>query len=218
MRIRITQDGPYVLEGEAAVVRTTPIETEYGEPVGWDPDRPVVAPETPVRLCRCGNSSTKPFCDDSHCDGFDGTEVAPHSPYADRRELFEGEGGVVIEDDISLCADAGFCGDRFEHVWEMLDRTGDPAMRERVLQMVSRCPSGRIFTRTPDGPAQEPSFEPSVAAITDGPLWARGGIQVIGADGHPYEIRNRQTLCRCGHSSNKPFCDGTHEAVRFRDG
>jgi len=38
----------------------------------------------------------------------------------------------------------------------------------------------------------------------------RGAIPVRSADGEHYEVRNRQTLCRCGGSSNKPFCDGTH--------
>ncbi|HYX79111.1 MAG TPA: CDGSH iron-sulfur domain-containing protein, partial [Actinomycetota bacterium] len=51
-----------------------------------------------------------------------------------------------------------------------------------------------------------------------GPLWVRGGIQVIAADGFRYEVRNRQTLCRCGQSQNKPFCDGSHASVRFDDG
>jgi iron-binding CDGSH zinc finger protein len=45
----------------------------------------------------------------------------------------------------------------------------------------------------------------------------RGGIQVISADGHDYEIRERQTLCRCGQSRNKPFCDGSHWYAGFRD-
>jgi CDGSH-type Zn-finger protein len=50
-----------------------------------------------------------------------------------------------------------------------------------------------------------------------GPLWLRGGVQVIGADGFHYELRNRVTLCRCGASQNKPFCDGTHASIKFQD-
>lgn len=53
--------------------------------------------------------------------------------------------------------------------------------------------------------------------IRDGPLWVRGGIPVESSDGATYEVRNRVTLCRCGRSSNKPFCDGTHKGVGFRD-
>jgi hypothetical protein len=48
-----------------------------------------------------------------------------------------------------------------------------------------------------------------------GPIWLRGGIKVVSADGFEYEIRNRVTLCRCGQSNNKPFCDGTHASIKF---
>ena len=99
----------------------------------------------------------------------------------------------------------------------MLDRTSDPELAERVRAMVRRCPSGRIVTRDPDGTADEPAYPPSVAVVTDGPLWVRGGVPVVAADGTTYELRNRQTLCRCGESSNKPFCDGSHKQVGFRD-
>jgi CDGSH-type Zn-finger protein len=47
----------------------------------------------------------------------------------------------------------------------------------------------------------------------------RGGIQLIGADGRSYELRNRMALCRCGRSENKPFCNGAHAAEPvFHDG
>jgi hypothetical protein len=73
------------------------------------------------------------------------------------------------------------------------------------------------------GEAIEPTFEPSIGLIEDpakgcsGPAWLRGGVQVVGADGFKYEVRNRVTLCRCGASQNKPFCDGTHAAIHFSD-
>ena len=52
-----------------------------------------------------------------------------------------------------------------------------------------------------------------------GPLWARGGIELVGEDGVAYETRNRMTLCRCGRSVNKPFCNGAHAAdPKFHDG
>jgi CDGSH-type Zn-finger protein len=215
-RVEIQPDGPYRVHG-VAVVRTAQVETVYGEPVAWAPDDPIPHGHTVV-LCRCGGSSTKPFCDDSHeTNGFDGTEVADRRPYDARREVFEGT-GVTLEDDISLCTDAGYCGDRFEHIWTMLDRTGDPEVRERVRTMTALCPSGRIVTSLPDGDRDEPDLERSVAVIADGPLWVRGGVPVVAADGTTYEVRNRQTLCRCGSSMNKPFCDGSHKRVGFRDG
>jgi CDGSH-type Zn-finger protein len=216
--IRVTEDGPYEVRG-VPLVRTSQVETEHGEPVDWAPDVPIPTGKRAV-LCRCGNSSTKPFCDDSHLDGFDGAEVADRASYDERKQVF-GATGFVLDDVVELCTDAGYCGDRFGHVWDMLPDTADPEVAERVRAMVRRCPSGRIVTRDAEGDAtgdaDEPSFEPSVAVIADGPLWVRGGVAVVATDGTTYEVRNRQTLCRCGASGNKPFCDGSHKRVGFTD-
>ncbi|MEO8424631.1 MAG: CDGSH iron-sulfur domain-containing protein, partial [Actinomycetota bacterium] len=163
-------------------------------------------------------SSRKPFCDASHeTAGFDGTEVADRRPRAERARVLRGD-GVVMTDDLSLCTHAGHCADRFTDVWEMIRKTSDPTVRARLQLMVELCPSGRL-AHAPEADAEpvEPEFEPSVAVVKDGPLWVRGGIPVESSDGTTYEIRNRVTLCRCGHSSNKPFCDGTHKVIGFRD-
>jgi CDGSH-type Zn-finger protein len=45
----------------------------------------------------------------------------------------------------------------------------------------------------------------------------RGAIPIESASGKQYERRNRVTLCRCGASENKPFCDGSHLSVKFND-
>jgi CDGSH-type Zn-finger protein len=55
-----------------------------------------------------------------------------------------------------------------------------------------------------------------IAVIPNGPLWVLGGIPIEAPDGFVYEVRNRQLLCRCGHSQNKPFCDGTHWRTHFK--
>ena len=52
----------------------------------------------------------------------------------------------------------------------------------------------------------------------DGPIYVSGGIRVESFDGRGYEIRNRQTLCRCGGSKNKPFCDCSHFYIKFQAG
>jgi len=59
-------------------------------------------------------------------------------------------------------------------------------------------------------------FEQGVVVEEDGPYWVRGGVRIESADGHVWETRNRVTLCRCGASSNKPFCDATHDEIGFR--
>lgn len=58
---------------------------------------------------------------------------------------------------------------------------------------------------------------PTITAYPDGPLLLRGDVDLRNANGEPIE-RDRQTvaLCRCGLSSIKPFCDGTHRLSNFR--
>lgn len=216
--IQVQEDGPYLVPADVALCRAAQVETSYGEPVGWTPDEPVPT-RGPYELCRCGRSGNKPFCDNSHQrEGFDGTETADRGPSADRRRSFVGD-DVVMHDDRSLCEHAGFCGDRFTNVWRMIRSTDDAAVRERLIGMVRQCPAGALtYVTDEDDAPTEPVLEPGVAVVADGPLYLRGGIPVIAADGTPYEVRNRVTLCRCGRSRNKPFCDGTHRDVGFRDG
>ena len=218
-RIEVTEDGPYRVGGGVRLVRTAQIETEYGEPVDWAPDDPIQPPTTDYELCRCGNSSRKPFCDSTHERvPFDGAEVADRGTYDERAYPYRG-GDLTMLDDRTLCTTAGYCGDRFRNVWAMIADAADPAVAERIRHMSKLCPSGRLVTQ-PDGADErdELPYEEAIAVTRDGPLWVRGGLQVIAADGTRYEVRNRQTLCRCGHSENKPFCDGSHKEVGFREG
>jgi CDGSH-type Zn-finger protein len=213
-RVRVSEDGPYEVTGSPPLVRTAQVETEFGEPIEWEEPTPIEA-EAQFDLCRCGRSSRKPFCDASHeTNGFDGTEVADRGPRATRAKALHGH-GVVMTDDRSLCSKAGYCTNRSTDVWEMIHQTSDPDIRSRLERMVDFCPSGRL-DRSRD--VHEEFAEPSIGIIRDGPIWVRGGIPVESADGTMYEIRDRVTLCRCGHSSNKPFCDGTHKEIGFRDG
>jgi CDGSH-type Zn-finger protein len=218
--IRIERDGPYQVTGPLPISRTRTVKTEFGEPVDYAPFERLAADET-YRLCRCGKSSNKPFCDDSHLEEprIDVSERADHGPRAERADVFRStQDGAVISDDLSLCSKAGYCKDRFTGIWQMLG-SADPDVRTRMARMVELCPSGRLAWADSEGaPDHEPEYEPEIAAFRNGPLFVRGRIRVVGADGEPYEVRNRQVLCRCGFSQNKPFCDGSHAIVGFRDG
>lgn len=173
-------------------------------------------------LCRCGGSRTKPFCDGTHARiGFEGTESADHGLMADRRKAYPTADGAIVYDDRTRCAHFGQCTRRCPEAFGVSDDNFvDPtaASTEELQSVAAGCPSGAL-TFAPAGSTAplEDHQEPSIHPIVDGPYRVRGGIEVFGADGAPYEIRERQTLCRCGQSRNKPFCDGSHWSSGFKD-
>jgi CDGSH-type Zn-finger protein len=58
-----------------------------------------------------------------------------------------------------------------------------------------------------------------ITVRNDGPFRVEGEIELVDAEGRPYGLGGRTTitLCRCGHSANKPLCDGSHRAAGFQD-
>jgi CDGSH-type Zn-finger protein/uncharacterized Fe-S cluster protein YjdI len=82
---------------------------------------------------------------------------------------------------------------------------------ERVVEVAHACPSGAITYHRLDGVHDETAPPVNLAGIREaGPYAFRGQLQI---DGEP--VGFRATLCRCGASKNKPFCDGSHHDVGF---
>lgn len=222
MRITVTEDGPYLVSGDIPLLRVEIATNEAGDAVAWREVERIPVAES-YALCRCGASSDKPFCDFTHVTiGFDGAETAAGDPFFEGSACIDGP-GLKLRDARELCAEARFC-DRDGGLWNNIRNAADPEVRELCEEQAAACPSGRYVVCDEDGEtAHEPFFEPSIALIEDpslgvsGPLWVRGGIAVVGADGRTYEVRNRVTLCRCGSSGNKPFCDGKHIEAKFVD-
>ena len=216
-KITVRPDGPYIVQGRIPLVRKKQVMSEYGEPLEWQKEGDLSADET-YRLCRCGKSTNKPFCDGTHTKtDFDGTETADTGPISARRKTFSGP-KISIEDDHSLCMHSGFCGNRLTNIWEMRSESNDSEVLAQIIAMIERCPSGTLaYTLEPGGEIVEPQLANEVVVIPDGPLWVTGGIPVERSDWQPLEIRNRVTLCRCGASARKPLCDGTHKEIGFSD-
>ncbi|BDE07297.1 iron-binding protein [Vulcanimicrobium alpinum] len=222
-RITITENGPYLVYGAVPLQVDTIAYDADGGSEEWQPGRAIDAGEK-YALCRCGRSANKPFCDGTHaCIGFDGTETASREPYAAQATTIEGP-AMVLQDADALCAFARFC-DPHGSIWKLIKRTDEAGARALVEHEATHCPSGRLVVRDKTtGAAIEPESAPSIELVEDpgkdcsGPLWVRGGIPITSSDGTTYEVRNRVTLCRCGASTNKPFCDGTHADIAFKDG
>jgi CDGSH-type Zn-finger protein len=220
-KIKVTVNGPYLVSGATPLTRQTIVVDDDGESVSWsESEREHEHPH--YALCRCGASHGKPFCDGSHLSsGFDGTETAVRLPYDELADDIVGP-ELILRDEVVLCADARFCH-RAGGAWNLV-KSDDDGNAATVRAEAELCPSGRYTAiDRATGEHFEPDLPPSVGIVEDphervaGPLWVRGGVPVESADGHVYETRNRVTLCRCGGSSNKPFCDGTHLEIGFRD-
>jgi CDGSH-type Zn-finger protein len=213
-KIKVTKNGPYLATGGIPMSEQRIGVDSDGQSHGWKEGRIYPAQEN-CTLCRCGHSERKPFCDGVHArTNFDGTENATHEPYLDQANEIDGP-SLKLTDAEDFCASARFC-DRGEGAWALTTQSGDPDSRQKAIEEICDCPSGRLVAWDKKGKMIEPEFSPSIGLVEDtqakkmGPIWIRGGIQVESADGKTYEIRNRVTLCRCGKSSNKPFCDGAH--------
>ena len=55
-----------------------------------------------------------------------------------------------------------------------------------------------------------------IETIRNGPYIVTGEVELIDADGNKFPVEKRMALCRCGASTEKPFCDGTHSNVGFK--
>jgi CDGSH-type Zn-finger protein len=222
-RIRVSKNGPYVVSGDVPLARAT--ITPNAEGMSWEwKIGPPIETKSEYKLCRCGRSNSKPFCDGSHATvGFDGQETATRTPYARQAEEIDGP-TLVLRDAERLCAFARFC-DPGGKIWGLIEQTDNSDARELVIREANHCPGGRLtVSDRRSGKALEHPLPPSIGVVEDpalgvsGPLWVRGGVTIESHEGRPYEVRNRVALCRCGASDNKPFCNGSHASVKFKDG
>jgi len=200
-RIDPRENGPYLVEGlENLRDATGALETG-----------PTVA------LCRCGASANKPFCDGAHrAAGFSSARLDDRRP--DRQDEYVGE-QLTIHDNRGVCAHAGVCTERLPAVWRMGQEPWidpDGASTAEIVDVVRACPSGALRVSR-DSSAPAPG-ETSIVAVKNGPYVVSGGAQVQGAEFGAGASSDQFTLCRCGASKNKPFCDGAHWNAGAWDG
>lgn len=172
--------------------------------------------KNPVALCRCGQSKNKPFCDGTHGkNGFDDSKSEERVPR--KEEFYEGK-EVTIHDDRGICSHAGYCTDGLPSVFNMdndpwIDPNG--ASKADIIETIEKCPSGALSYEI-DGVKYDAYHKKEALEVREnGHYRVKGFIDLI--DDDVPESEEHYALCRCGHSKNKPFCDGSHWYEKFRD-
>ena len=202
-QIECKQDGPYVVNG------LDDLKNSRGEAIAA---KPVMA------LCRCGGSANKPFCDGTHKNiGFSGERLADRVP--DRRDSYVGK-GITIHDNRGICSHAGACTDGLPEVWRTKKKPWidpDSAEVQAIIETIKRCPSGALSYTVDNVEHRDQARAPAIEVTKDGPYRVVGGIELKGVQWSQGASREHYTLCRCGGSKNKPFCDGSHWRIKFKD-
>jgi CDGSH-type Zn-finger protein/truncated hemoglobin YjbI len=211
--IRVSVDGPYL------VTNAENLRNWLGEEL---PARPQMA------LCRCGESTSKPFCDGTHARiGFSGAKDPKRVP--DRRDTYPGQ-QVTIFDNRGICQHSSICSTQLSTVFHA---NADPFVTpnggrmDDLVRAVRGCPSGALSYAV-DGVEARTTVDhhnkrvPGIEVSRDGPYRVTGGIALTDDDGADVtraegSSREHYALCRCGHSLNKPFCSGMHWYVDFKD-
>jgi CDGSH-type Zn-finger protein len=219
-KIKIVKNGPYIVTGNIPLSEKTIVPK--GKCYELKEVREIPHGET-YALCRCGKSKNPPFCDGAHEHfNFDGTETASRKKYAERIvDVIEGPDLDLLDD--GRCAYARFCHRNEGDAWSLTRNSDIPGFKEEAIIASYECPAGRLVAVDKEGREYDHEHEPSIEILQDpqkrvsGPISVKGMIPLESSDGSVYEVRNRVTLCRCGRSRNKPFCDAAHVTTGFID-
>ncbi len=140
----------------------------------------------------------------------------------DQHQMAEYKGEKITVNFCSkLCIGTGECGRATGDLFvDGRDPWCDPDQSESlaVKEIIERCPSGALTAEADDRDIRENAASRNTVHVTqNGPYYIRGDLEIVGAPKDYLGTKYRAALCRCGHSKNKPFCDGSHISSGFKD-
>lgn len=118
---------------------------------------------------------------------------------------------------LARCIHAEHCVHQLAQVFDRNKRPwilADAATPDELGDVIQMCPSGALHIERKDGATEPIPQENLIRLWADGPLQFRGDLEIEGATVSIAE-ETRATLCRCGGSKNKPFCDNSHLEIAF---
>jgi len=136
-----------------------------------------------------------------------------------RREYSNDELTVVWKP--KLCIHSGECVKRLPQVYDPKVKPWikpENASAEELKSQINACPSGALsYYSMEEDNIESASLETKIEVMPNGPLLVYGTLNITNKDGSQ-EVKNKTTaFCRCGSSSNKPYCDGSHMKAEFND-
>ena len=203
VKIDVLDDGPLIVDNLESLTNSK------GENVDTDEK---------IALCRCGQSANKPFCDGSHKSaGFSGERESNASFTKER--AYEGK-EITVHDNRTICCHAGECVSGLNSVFDINTNpwiNPDNATVDEVIEVVSRCPSGALSYTIGDTRTNDFNGPTEINIVKDGPYNVSGNVAINVADDIQPPSKDHYSLCRCGASKNKPYCDGSHSEIKFTD-
>lgn len=177
----------------------------------------IIETDAVVSFCRCGESKRKPFCDGSHSiKGIDGEKEPDRDPY--KWKDYRGK-NITVHFNLGVCSHDGSCIRMLPSVFNINCRpwiTPDNGDIEKIIDVIKHCPSGALsFTINGVKHTDFHHGRLKIKIARKGPLEFYGGVMLKDDIGTVPETYDHYTLCRCGHSKNKPFCDGKHLKHKF---
>ena len=183
-----------------------------------------------ISICRCGLSKNKPFCDGTHSIiGFSSQNMNLNEndtnklTIKNKRRDYVGK-EITIHDNRKICSHAKECVNNLPSVFKLGSKPwidSDGSKMQDIINTVRKCPSGALSYSIDGIEYRDPKEQrdPILTVLKNGPYYITGGIDLIGENIEFGEGASKEhyTLCRCGTSENKPFCDGTHRTINFKD-
>ncbi|MFT5194026.1 MAG: CDGSH-type Zn-finger protein/uncharacterized Fe-S cluster protein YjdI [Cellvibrionaceae bacterium] len=125
---------------------------------------------------------------------------------------------IDVTFDLRRCIHVAECGKRLKVVFDTSKRPWaqpDNAAADSVAQAIENCPSGALkYIRHDETTEQLPETN-TIVIIESGEYRIHGDVELADMQGNLIAEEARMTLCRCGESANKPFCDNSHKKARF---
>jgi len=120
----------------------------------------------------------------------------------------------------ALCVHAAVCFTELPEVFVPYERPWikmNGASTEEIMDTVSRCPTRAISYYRNDGGSSDRKEEATteIKILKNGPYIVKGAFKVIDVDCNEIVTEKTISLCRCGVTKKKPFCDGSHSCINF---